>query len=276
MSRFRTLEISDIRFECNHLRFITVKTANLRGRGDICIFAPPGIDTGQTVPIAILLHGVYGSAWSWAHSAGVHLTAMKMIGSGKIPQMIIAMPSDGLWGDGSAFLPHNNYNFEKWIAEDVVDAVKEKITGATAGSPLFISGLSMGGFGALRIGAKYGPKFLGISAHSAITSLSQMSLFVEEDPANYFQKNKTDEDVFETIIANRNTLPALRFDCGSGDQLIEFNRLLHRQLSENGIQHHYEEFDGAHEWSYWEKHIQASLLFFGKQLSKGNSKSRML
>ena len=268
MSQFRTIEISDSRFEYNNLRFMTVKTPNLRGRGDICVFVPPNIQADQIVPVVILLHGVYGSAWSWTHNAGLHLQAMEMIQRGEIPQMIIAMPSDGLWGDGSAYLPHNNFNFEKWIAEDVVTALTEKIAGVTKDSPLFIAGLSMGGYGALRIGAKYGYRFRGISGHSSITSLEQMTLFAEEDLVNYYQDNKVDEDVFETIKKYGNNLPPIRFDCGSSDQLLEYNRMLHRQMNEHGIDHIYKEYPGAHEWSYWEKHIGESLRFFAEQLVK--------
>jgi putative tributyrin esterase len=266
MSRFKTIEISDSRFESNNLRFMTVKTPHLKGRGDICIFVPPGIRDNEKLPVVILLHGVYGSAWSWAHQAGVHIQATEMIKRKEIPPMIIAMPSDGLWGDGSAYLPHNGYNFEKWIAMDVVDAVVENISGASGDLPLFIAGLSMGGFGALRIGAKYGSLFRGISGHSSITSLEQMNLFVEEDLANYNRENEVDEDVFKTIQQYRDHLPPIRFDCGTNDQLIEYNRKLHQQMEQQGIVHFYEEYPGGHEWAYWEKHIRQSLLFFAKQL----------
>lgn len=267
MSKFRTIEISDNRFECNNLRFITVKTPNLRGRGDILIFVPPNIPPGQTLPLVLLLHGVYGSCWAWSHSAGVHLQAMKLIEDGKIPPMIIVMPSDGLWGDGSGYLSHNGYNFEKWIIEDVVAAVAEKVAGANDNSPLFIAGLSMGGFGALRIGAKYSEKFKGISGHSSITALEQMKLFVEEDLSNYLQENKVDEDLLSTFRQYRDVLPPVRFDCGTDDLLIDYNRELHHKMVEYGIKHTYEEFAGGHEWRYWEEHISKSLLFFASQLS---------
>ncbi|MEX2592593.1 MAG: alpha/beta hydrolase-fold protein [Anditalea sp.] len=267
ISKFRTVNISDPRFEVDHLRFITVKTSHLKGRGDICVFVPPDLQAGQEVPVIILLHGVYCSAWSWAYSTGVHLQAMDMIQRGEIPPVIIAMPSDGLWGDGSAYLPHNGYNFEKWIAEDVVEVLAEKITGAGKDSPLFIAGLSMGGFGALRIGAKYGQQFRGISAHSAITSLEQMKLFVEEDLDNYSQEDQMDEHVLGTFHQYRGNLPPVRFDCGTSDLLIEYNRTLHRQMQQQDIPHEYEEYPGGHQWSYWEKHISKSLRFFNKQLN---------
>lgn len=267
MSKFRTIEISDTRFESNNLRFMTVKTPNLKGRGDICVFVPPSIKKADVVPVVILLHGVYGSAWSWAFGTGVHLQAMQLIERGEIPPMIIAMPSDGLWGDGSVYLPHSGYDFEKWIVEDVVEVLKETIVGVSSSSPLFISGLSMGGFGALRLGTKYWHKFKGISAHSSITRLEQMKLFVEEDLGNYQQQNKMNEDVFETIIKYRGQLPPLRFDCGTGDLLVEYNRKLHQLLTAQGIKHIYQENPGEHEWPYWERYIGDSLRFFANQVN---------
>lgn len=263
MSKFRTTSISDSKFERDNLRYITVKTPNLKGRGDICVFVPEG-STATDLPIVTLLHGVYGSCWAWPLRAGAHLTAQGLINEKKIKPMILAMPSDGLWGDGSGYLPHNSFDFEKWIVEDVPNAVIELIPQASAHSPKFISGLSMGGFGALRIGAKYPNEFKGISGHSSITSLEQMSLFVEESLENYDQNENTDEDVFLTMSKNSDQLPKLRFDCGKDDLLIEHNRKLHKQLLGAEIQHSYHEFDGAHEWKYWGEHLEDTLLFFDK------------
>ena len=264
--RFKTLEISNPAFESNNLRFITVKTPNLKGRGDICVYVPPGLVSTDTLPVVILLHGVYGSAWSWSHNSGVHLKVHELIENGELPPMVIAMPSDGMWGDGSAFLPIDGYNFEKWIAEDVPDALAECIKGVNKQSPLFISGMSMGGFGALRIGAKYGYKFRAISGHSSITSLPQIKFFAEESLKKYSQDNVTDEDVFETFLRYRKQLPPVRFDCGAADLLINYNRSLHKKMDKEGMLHIYEENPGGHEWSYWAKHIIQSLKFFAAYL----------
>jgi putative tributyrin esterase len=265
MSRFRTIEVSDQQFEAGGLRFITVKSPNLKGRGDICVYAPQ-TDKTAVLPIVILLHGVYGSAWSWAYSAGVHIKVNELINAGKLPPMILVMPSDGLWGDGSAYLPHNGFNFEKWIAEDVIDVVRSRIDGAKKESPLFISGLSMGGFGALRIGAKYGYKFKAISGLSSITSLPQMKLFVQESLKSYMQQDITSEDLLATFKQYRDQLPPIRFDCGTDDILVKYNRELHKKMDREGIPHIYEEYPGGHEWPYWTKHIITSLEFFAQQL----------
>ena len=262
-SKFKTTEISDPKFESDNLRFITVKTKNLKGRGDICLYVPDA-ELEENTPLVILMHGVYGSAWIWSQKAGVHRTAQKMIETKEIKPMIIAMPSDGLWGDGSAYLPHNSLDFEKWIAEDVITAVKENINVITKDSPVFISGLSMGGYGALRVGAKYPETFKGISGHSSITDIPQMKLFVEEEESNYKQENPTNESVFQLMKQNRGLLPPVRFDCGKDDLLIEHNRTLHQQLLEADISHEYEEFSGKHEWSYWENHVKDTLRFFDK------------
>jgi len=266
MSKFRTIEVSDPQFESNNLRYITVKTPNLKGRGDICVYVPQDTRHADTLPVVMLLHGVYGSAWNWAYSSGVHLQLDKMIKAGDLPPMILAMPSDGLWGDGSGYLQHNGYNFESWIMDDVPAAVIEGIKGAKAHSPMFISGLSMGGFGALRIGAKYGNRFMAISGLSSITSMSQIKLFVEEPLKNYCQTDVIDEDLLATFKHYRDSLPPIRFDCGKDDLLIKYNRELHQKMNQAGIPHIYEEYPGGHEWSYWSTHIIDSLKFFAAYL----------
>lgn len=258
---FRSTEISDPKFESDNLRFITVKTNNLKGRGDICVFVPP-VENAEKLPLVILLHGVYGSAWVWSQKAGVHLTAWEMIQNKEIPPMVIAMPSDGLWGDGSGYLPHNQKDFEKWIVDDVPNAVIENIPSVSTTSESFISGLSMGGFGALRLGIKYSDKFKAISAHSSITDIIQMPLFVEEATKNYEQDDKLENSVLGVLEKYGNAIPKLRFDCGSEDKLISFNRELHTALKRKEIAHIYEEFPGGHEWSYWGEHFKKSLLFF--------------
>lgn len=267
MSKFRTIEVSDPQFETNNLRFITVKTPNLKGRGDICVYVPAETSRAQTLPIVILLHGVYGSAWNWPLKAGVHLTVDELIKKGELPPMILAMPSDGLWGDGSGYLPHNGYNFEKWIVEDVPAAVRETIKGAKPDSPMFISGLSMGGFGALHIGAKYGKLFKAISGMSSITSIPQIKFFVEEALKNYSQNDVVNEDVFEAMKYYRGQLPPVRFDCGTDDSLLRYNRELRANLEKAGIPHVYQEYPGGHEWPYWAEHVVDSLKFFASQLS---------
>ncbi|UZO82612.1 alpha/beta hydrolase-fold protein [Aquimarina sp. ERC-38] len=265
-SKFRTTELSDPRFEANQLRHITVKSRHLKQRGDITVYVPSGHNL-KDLPITILLHGVYGSHWIWSQKTGIHLKMESWIKNKEVKPMIIAMPSDGLWGDGSGYVPHTQADFEQWITVDVVQAVIELIPEASVQSKLCIAGLSMGGFGALRLGIKNHEMFKAVSGLSSITVLEEMKLFVEEPLTSYDQSDKENESVYQTILKHKEHLPPFRFDCGSEDLLIEGNRKLHLQLKEIDIAHIYEEHPGKHEWIYWETHIKDTILFFNKILN---------
>lgn len=259
MSRFFTVELSDPRFESENLRLITVKSPALKKRADISVFVLD-VPLSEIKGMVILLHGVYGSHWAWTLKGGVHKTAQRLINEGRIPPLLLVMPSDGLFGDGSGYVPHHIDDYEKWIVEDVVKVVKEQISGREL--PLFITGLSMGGYGALRLGAKYPNKFRAFSGHSSITEFGQLRQFME-DFESLVASTQSQESALETILKNRLTLAPFRFDCGSEDILIEPNRQLHQALIKYQIEHAYEEFSGGHEWAYWEKHVVDSLMFFG-------------
>jgi enterochelin esterase-like enzyme len=180
--------------------------------------------------------------------------------------MIIGMPSDGLWGDGTGYVAHHGIDFENWILEDVVDVIRECFPQAAATSPLFIGGLSMGGFGALWLAAKHPERFAGVSAHSSVTDLTQLEGIVSEG-SSLTKAGGTDQwSVFAWMLKHKKRLPAIRFDCGLDDHLLGQNRELRQKLEKQGIPHRYEEFPGGHEWAYWREHIKDSLLFFEAQL----------
>ncbi|MCS6824595.1 MAG: alpha/beta hydrolase-fold protein [Cytophagaceae bacterium] len=265
-SWFRTIETSDQQYEESGIKFVTVKSKYLKGRGDISIYAPK-IENGRDIPIVILLHGVYGSHWAWSMKGGAHKTLHSLIEQGLVRPMILAMPSDGLWGDGTGYLTHKSCDYENWICRDVIRAVKEVNPMATESSKVFICGLSMGGYGAMRLGAKYPDIFTAISAHSSIVDFDDLSVFVEEDIIDFKNSVVNPESVLDCILENRKQLPPLRFDCGVEDILIEKNRKLNQALLQHNITHVYEEFSGKHDWEYWKTHIVDTLIFFNKFLS---------
>lgn len=256
-SKFFTTEIADFQ----GLNFITVKSNALKKRADLTVFTPLSISINT--PIVILLHGVYGSHWAWAMKGKAHETAQRLINEGEIKPMILVMPSDGLFSDGSGYVPHKTADYERWIVEDVLQVVKEQIPHATDDSPIFITGLSMGGYGALRLGAKYPSLFRAFSGLSSITHFNQIGEFVSD-----FQQLKEDaleqDGVLDWILKHKNELPPFRFDCGQSDVLIDYNRQLHKDLLFHNIPHIYEEFEGEHSWDYWMKHISDTLLFFNQ------------
>jgi pimeloyl-ACP methyl ester carboxylesterase len=228
-------ENSDPRFETEHLRFLTIRSEALQGRGDVTLFLPP-----HPQAFVILLHGVFGSHWAWAFKGGAHRTAQRLMEQRRIRPMALAMPSDGLRGDGTGYVP------DEWVMRDVVRAVD------LSTDRLFLCGLSMGGFAALRLGARH--RVRGVSAHSSITTAADFRRFIDTTPDA--------DDVLPCLLQNRAGLPAIRFDCGTEDPLLEANRTLHRELERRAIPHRYEEFPGGHSWAYWSAHLEDSLLFF--------------
>lgn len=261
---FHTIELSNPEYTPPGITFITVKSPALNRRADITCYLPPHAQT-EHLPLVILLHGIYGSHWAWLFKGAAHQVLDRLIKHEGLPPMMLAMPSDGLWGDGSGYVKHRTANYAEWIVNEVPAAAALVASNITCG-PRFIAGLSMGGYGAMRLGALHHGKFAAISAHSSATALNQLINAVQE-PASAFDLQEEDSlSVLDCIKANADRLPPLRFDCGTEDFLIEHNRQLHRDLINACIQHEYTEFPGEHTWDYWHEHLADSLRFFAKHL----------
>jgi putative tributyrin esterase len=258
---FATVELSDPAFEVEGLRHATVSSAALGRRGDVTLFVPPEAKGLSNIPVYIMLHGVYGSHWAWAMKAGAHRIAACMIADGSIGPCVLAMPSDGLWGQGSGYVPHTDHHPERWILDEVPAIAALACDAVGAGSPVCISGLSMGGFGAMHLGGKYPDRFSAIAAHSSCTNTAQLSEITPDDRSGCSTAD-IDVDVFTALQSACSALPRLRIDCGTEDPLLHHNRTLHAKLNDAGIEHSYTEYRGGHEWPYWEARLPETLLHF--------------
>jgi putative tributyrin esterase len=266
MSAFRTIEQSDPGITPEGLRFVTVKSVALGGRADITLYVPPEAETApRPLPIVMLLHGVYGSHWAWALKGAAHRTAQRLIAAGDIPPMVLAMPSDGLAGDGSGYVPHATRDFERWILDEVPAATAEACSACVPDSPAAIIGLSMGGFAALRLAGKYPRRVAAVAAHSAVTEASQLDALIEETRAGWSAAPE-DTSVLAAITRAEAPLPPIRFDCGREDMFLDANRRLHAELDTAGVAHTYLEQPGGHDWEYWRTHVEQSLIFIGNCL----------
>jgi enterochelin esterase-like enzyme len=262
----QTFEVSDPRFEHENLRSVTAHSTALHGRGDITFFVPPGLSAQGATPLVILLHGSYGSHWAWTGKGGAHRTAIRLIEQGVIPPLVIGMPSDGLAGETTGYIAHDDVDFESWIVDEVLACASRIVTSVGPNSRLFISGLSMGGFGAMHLGCKHASRFSAISAHSSVTDISTHRQIGLRTPEIHRLRTDPTNTVMYWAKKNRDVLPPLRFDCGTEDYMLDENRQLHRDLESEGIAHTYQEFPGGHTWEYWEQHVEDSLRFFAKSL----------
>jgi putative tributyrin esterase len=262
---FRSIEQSDPCIRANGLQFVTVKSQALGRRADLTLFVPPEAQGVADLPIVILLHGVFGSHWAWSLKGAAHLTAARLIQEGALPPVALLMPSDGLWGDGSGYVRHDLEDAESWIIREVPALARKLIEGCSRRSPLLIAGLSMGGFGALRLAGKYPHHIAAAAALSAITDAEQFDQLIEETRCAWSQV-PADRSVVSALIESPGALPPLRFDCGADDPYVEGNRALHRALQRAGIAHRYVENPGGHDWAYWSGALGDTLRFFGEVL----------
>lgn len=264
---FRTIERSDPAIAATGLDFVTVKSRALGRRADVTVFVPPAAQNVADLPIVVLLHGVFGSHWAWALKGAAHLTAARLITEGALPPVALLMPSDGLWGDGSGYVAHAREDAERWIIDEVPTLAREVIDGCSARSPLLVAGLSMGGFGALRLAGKYRQRITAAAALSAMTDVAQFDQLIEESTSGW-SATPADRSVLAVLTetTDNGPLPPIRFACGRDDPYLDANRELHRALQRAGVAHQYAEEDGDHDWTYWADALDGTLRFFGDVL----------
>ena len=269
MSRFRNANVSEP-VNATGVRFATLYSPALGRRADMTLCVP---ETGDDeLPLLILLHGVYGSHWNWWACGHAPQIAAEMTRAGTMRPFAIAMPSDGLWGEGSGYVAHRDFDAEAWIVEDVPGFVGEVLPRVRT-DRFYLSGLSMGAYGALRLGMKHAAKVKGISAHSAVTRIQNLQAFVQEPMEEYLSGGEANAEILHWASLNRAALPPLRFDCGLDDSLLEDNRALHRALVDLNVPHTYEEHSGGHTWEYWQEQVRSTFRFVAEIEARGAASS---
>ncbi|MBP6748390.1 MAG: esterase [Xanthomonadaceae bacterium] len=263
MTRFRTLETSNPALTPDGFDFVTVKSPALGHRADLTLFAPRQAHGRRGLPLVLLLHGVYGSHWSWAFQGGAHRTLQMLVDRGAVPPMLLAMPSDGLRGDGSGYVPHADADFERWIVDEVPAAARQLRPELDDTSPLALIGLSMGGFAALRLAARDPQRWCAAAGHSSITEAAQLDALVEESRAGWSPAPEAGSvlGAVDAALSAGAALPPLYLDCGLDDPLLPANRDLHAALRDRGVVHAWREYPGGHDWPYWQTHLADSLAF---------------
>ncbi|MBE3576473.1 MAG: esterase family protein [Limnochordales bacterium] len=202
-------------------------------------------------PVLYQLHGA-----SDDHTAWVRLSNLTRYVAG-LP-LLVVLPDGGLsfWLNFSA---HERY--EDFLIQDLPEHLQR--TFPVRPGKAAIGGLSMGGFGALRLAFKYPDRFASAWAHSS-------ALWSPEVITERFGGVMTDPkeaDIYRLVEqVDPNQLPAIAFDCGTEDFLIEQNRQFHAFLEARGIPHIYKEHPGGHTWDYWDVHVREALAFHVQNL----------
>lgn len=121
---------------------------------------PPGYDAGNAYPLCLLLHGGGGNR---DNLVAMHPLFKQWWAAGVIPAMVVASASTGAM---SYYLDHpdGSARWESFIAEDFLAQLRSKYKIGGDRDSTLITGISMGGYGALKIAFRRPGKFAAVAA----------------------------------------------------------------------------------------------------------------
>ena len=211
--------------------------------------------TAEPMAFWLLLHGLSDDETAWARRTGLERYVEGL-------NVVVAMP-DG----GRGFYVDAAQGFAYLTAlADELPAMLAKYFRLRDGWA--VGGLSMGGYGAVRFGLGRPDRFRSVHAHSAALGFGHSPRYHDtKDFERILGEPRVGgkDDLF-TLASAAGERPALRIDCGTEDFLLDDNRAFHAHLDAIGFAHEYEEFTGAHDWTYWDRHVQDQLAFHRKNL----------
>ncbi|WP_026181120.1 alpha/beta hydrolase [Demetria terragena] len=128
----------------------------------------------------------------------------------------------------------------------------------------FVAGLSMGGYGALKLALRQPGRFAAAGSLSGALDICAVheSGSREDLVANIWGAGgpPAEDDLVELLrAADPAALPALWATCGTDDELISHQRTVVEAAERRGIAITAEEHPGEHTWEFWDEHIQRFL-----------------
>jgi len=216
----------------------------------------------QRFPVVYLLHGYSDNYSGWVSKApGVDQLADRH-------QLILVCPDGGYdsWYLDSPVEDSSQY--ETHVAEEVVTYVDEHYRTVAQPSGRAITGLSMGGHGALFLAIRHLDTFGAAGSMSGGVDLTyNINNWNIKGKLGPYEQNPLRWDSLSVV----NMVPslsagqlALIIDCGVDDFFFRINQNLHQILLEEQIPHDYIERPGAHNWPYWTNAVAYQVLFFRK------------
>ncbi|GHA74426.1 alpha/beta hydrolase [Pontibacter akesuensis] len=219
-------------------------------------------------PVLYLLHGYSGGFRDWLTKTPDKNLVSELADK---YQMIIVTPDGGYsgWYLDSPLDKANQY--ETFITKELVQQVEGKYRTLQDKNSRFISGLSMGGHGALYLSARHPELYLAAGSMSGAVDLSAIEGDILTTGIAPLLGPKAENIARYNASSIVYLVPQLKasgvkliIDCGVNDFLIEANRELHRRLVYEKVPHDYMERPGAHTWPYWGNALEYHLLFFQK------------
>ena len=242
-------------------------SATLMRRCAMNVFVPekPHSDGKPGFPVVYLLHGRSDDENSYADH-GIRALCEKY-------QFIVVMP-DGSRSFYSDMVCGQNY--WKFISEELPRLTGTMFPARTGRENTFAAGLSMGGYGALKLGMRCPERFGKIGAMSAVADIGWAGrpegCMSDVEVASIFGSRTGmlggDDDLFVLMQkpAPACGRPELLLRCGDADILIAENREFVKRLQQTGgWKFDYAETPGAgHTWEFWMEKLMEIFDFFSK------------
>lgn len=248
------------------------------------VYLPPNYEQNErSYPVIYLLHGYSDKETAWVQYAMVNRTMDRLIAEGKVPPAIIVMP------DAKVTWYVNRYDgkdpYMDMFVQEFVPQIEELYRIRKEKRYRAVSGLSMGGHGALVLTLKYPELFGSCAAFSAaVYTDNEMLAYLKTGEKGWFKPifGGLNEDGSLSAYYRENSVLSLLkatepsiykhnhfyIDCGDDDFLYQGNAALHILMRQQKIDHEYRIHDGGHAWMYWRTHITEGLIFMGDVFSK--------
>ena len=226
------------------------------------IIKPEGYRSDKTYPVLYLLHGYSGRYSDWVNKAPVIKNLVDAY------QFIIVCP-DGGYGSWYWDSPIDKaYAYETFVADELIQYIDQHYATVADRKGRAITGLSMGGHGALSLAFKH--QDLYGAAGSTAGGVDFRPFPLNWEIANRIGSYADHPELWDKMVVHNMThllVPKaleIFIDCGYDDFFYDVNIELHQKLLARQIKHTFLVMEGAHNWDYWKKSIVYQLSFFNK------------
>ena len=238
---------------------IVTYSASMHKNIKAVVIKPSDYAKTKHFPVVYLLHGYSGNYADWITKAPSVTSYADLF------HLIIVCP-DGDYNSWYFDSPvDSTKRYETYISTELVHWIDSAF--ATIASPKgrAITGLSMGGHGALYLAFRHQDVFGAAGSMSGGVDLQPFPAYWDiskklgdyADHPEVWKNNSVTSLIY--LIANKN-FPLL-FDCGVDDFFYNVNVKFHQKLLDNHIPHDFIVRPGAHTWEYWSNSIGFQMLF---------------
>lgn len=212
------------------------------------------------LPVLYLLHGYECNHATWD---GTHLRHYAR----GLPMLIVLPDGENSWYVNSATIAKNR--FEDYLVRDVVSEVDRRYRTIADRCGRAIAGMSIGGYGAIRLGLKY-PELFSF-AGSLGGTLAPDTLWHPRRAEVFGSPERVQRDgncLFSLLEAVEPSLsPTFYLACGAEDWWLDANRAFTERLALRKLAYEYHETPGGHTWEYWDQALLAMLLAIARTIS---------